>query len=356
MGQGTFEAKFIPLSMHEWVEKIYVLRDKVGPKIDKLEYLVLPKYINRLKVFKILIPFLLAKYAKRYKCSFIIGYHIVPHAFFAFFASLISGIPFACAQTGLYIQRQSQNKIFGVFLKWVFRKALFINVPGQISKNYWKKFGVEPNKINILHSTIDTSRFYSYNKAKEFDFIILSRLSEEKRTEHLLNIFHELKSEGHSISVCIAGDGSRSNYLKGIVKNLGIEDVVHFVGFVDNPEDWFNRSKIFLLSSQSEGFPTALMQAMSCELLCVSTDVGNISDTIVNGENGFLVSYGDWKTYKETLVILLNRYETDEINQISKQARKSIEKNHSHQFAMIEWSKVFKKYFTTCFFENSGLV
>jgi GalNAc-alpha-(1->4)-GalNAc-alpha-(1->3)-diNAcBac-PP-undecaprenol alpha-1,4-N-acetyl-D-galactosaminyltransferase len=348
MGQGTFEAKFIPLSLNDSVEKIYVLRDKVGPKIDKLEYLVLPNYINRLKPLKILIPFLLAKYAKRYKCSFIIGYHIVPHAFFAFFASLISGIPFACAQTGIYIQRKSKNIIFGAFVKWVFRKVLFINVPGQMSKDYWIKFGVDPNKINILHSTIDTNRFSYNNSEKEFDFIILSRLSEEKRIEHLLKIFYELKNEGYRFTVCIAGDGPRSEYLKGLTEELAIGDIVSFVGFVDNTEEWFNKSKIFLLSSQSEGFPTALMQAMACELICVSTNVGNISDTIVNGENGFLVSYGDWKTYKEKLVDLLSNYGTDKMQIISKQARISIEQKHSHQFAVREWCYVFDKYFAVC--------
>lgn len=346
MGKGTFEAKFIPLSKLSFIEKIYIVRDKVGPNIDKVEYIVLPRVISRFKPLKIFIPFIIAKHTIQKKCGLIIGYHIVPHAFFAFVASLLSRTPFACAQTGIYIQRQSQNKIFGFFLKEVLRKALFINVPGQMSRDFWFNFGLEPSKINILHSTIDTYRFSNNNLEKVFDFIILSRLSEEKRIEHLLNIFHKMKSEGHNFTVCIAGDGPRAEYLKALTDELNLGDIISFVGFVDNPEVWFNKSKIFLLSSQSEGFPTALMQAMSCGLVCVSTNVGNISDTIVQNQNGFLVDYGNWGGYKDILIQLLEKLESTEFKKIADKAREDVVKNHSIDFAIREWEKVFKNYFT----------
>jgi glycosyltransferase involved in cell wall biosynthesis len=345
MGPGTFEAKFIPLSKLSCVEKIYVLRDKPGPEIDKVEYIILPRFISTFKPFKVFIPFILAKKAKNKKCNLIIGYHIIPHAFFAFFAGLLTGIPFACTQTGIFIQRQSQHKILGFFLKWVFRRALFVNVPGQMSKDYWINFGVDPNKINLLHSTIDTKRFYNYNTKREFDFIILSRLSEEKRIEHLLNIFFELKREGHNFSACIAGDGPRRDFLKVKAVDLGLDKVVSFVGFVDKPEEWFNRSKVFLLSSETEGLPTALMQAMACELVCVSTNVGNISDTIVHDKNGFLVNFGDWEIYKKILKEILLNKETEKMNKISILARESVIKTHSHEFAISEWMSIFKTYF-----------
>ena len=347
MGSGTFEAKFIPLSKLSNVEKIYVLRERVGPAIEKLEYIIIPNYINRFKAFKFLIPLVLAKHAIKNRCNLIIGYHIIPHAFFAFFASMLSGIPFACAQTGIFIQSQSKNKGFGFFLKWMFRKALFINVPGQVSKSFWTDFGVDPQKINTLHSTIDTNRFYNKNLGKDFDFIILSRLSEEKRIEYLLKIFSELKNEGHTFSVCIAGAGPRKDYLESLAKDLDIDAIVNFIGFVNNPEEWFNKSKIFLLSSQTEGFPTALMQAMACELLCISTNVGNISDTIESGINGFLINYGDWFTYKETLNTILNNFNSEEISVISTRARESVVLYHSYDFAMQQWNNVFSQYFSS---------
>lgn len=340
MGPGTFEAKFIPLSKLDYIEKIYVLRDKIGPAIEKVEYIKLPGYINRFIPLKILIPFMLARYARRYRCNLIIGYHIIPHAFFTFFGSMLSGIPYACAQTGLHIQSQSKKKVFKLLLKYVFTKALFINVPGNSSKAFWIDFGIDPNKINTLHSTIDTNRFYNKKLPKEYDFIILSRLSREKRIENLLKIFSEMKKENHVFSVCIVGDGPRRNFLQDLTRELGIHSFIHFVGFVDNPEVWFNKSRIFLLSSKTEGFPTALMQAMACELTVVSTNVGNISDTISNNINGHLVEYSDWNKYQQILIDVL--YNNDGEMQIM--ARNSIIANHSFDHAVAKWDQVFNKF------------
>lgn len=341
MGPGTFEAKFIPLSKIDSVEKIYVLRDTAGPIIDKVHYIIIPSVVSKNKSLKFIVPFILAFYTIKYKCDLIIGYHIIPHAFYSRIASVISRTPYACAQTGLDIQKFSKKDNFGWLLKRVLSKALFINVPGNSSKDFWSDFGVSSDKIKTLHSTIDINRFHNMKLDKEYDFVILSRLSEEKRIEKLLGVFLELKNDNLDFKVAIVGDGPRKEFLETITKEYQLEDRVDFIGFVNNTEQWFNNARCFLLSSESEGFPTALMQAMSCGLIAVSTDVGNISDTIVNGVNGYIVEYGDWTQYKKILKEILENSDT---SQLQINARESIVVNHSYESAIRKWSEVLNQY------------
>ena len=140
MGQGTFQAKFIPLSKVEMVEKIYVVRKDVGPKIPKVEYLVLPKMCRFFLFNLLLTPMILAYYTIKLKADLIIAYHLVPHAFFAWFVSLISKKTFIFGQTGGESQEIAQKFILKHFVKIVLKKAKIIKYENTIYKKIYRLF------------------------------------------------------------------------------------------------------------------------------------------------------------------------------------------------------------------------
>ncbi len=337
MGPGTFEAKFIPLSKVKGINKIYVLRKQKGPHIHKVQYIILPK-VCKIPLLNIIItPILLLYYTKKYNAKLILSYHVIPHAFFAFFASRLSGVPFSISQTGLLVQQLSHKKYIGRCILHIFRKAMYINVPGSASKKHWIEKGVAPDKIMILHSTISTDVFYNTNTRKEYEYIFLGRLAAEKNIKLLISAFGRIIEEGITSRLLIVGDGPERKNLEKHVEESKLEASIDFVGFQNDVNFWLNKSKVFVMSSTSDAMPTALMQAMACELVCVSSEVGNISDLLIHNVNGFLYNSNDIDHLTSLMKDSIENY--DEYRELQISARKSVLENHSYSSAVLKWEK-----------------
>ncbi len=340
MAHGTFQAKFIPLSKIEEVEKIFVLRKSIGPEIDKVEYVLLPTLTNFSFFNLIITPILLAYYTNKYKADLILSYHVIPHAFFAFFASILTKKPFIIGQTGTLIQRISEKKLIGKGILFVIKKAVYLNVPGNLSKEFWIKMGVSKEKINILHSTIDTNYFKPEDHQKKYDFIYLGRIAPEKGVDLIVRAFKELLNKHPNSKLLIVGDGNELPIIRKMILEFGIQSNVTLTGFQDNVKKWLNLSSIFVMSSNSEGLPTSLMQAMACELICISSNVGNISDLINNNKNGFIFNeINEIELYK----LMLNAFGNfNSFSEMRIDARKSIIEKHSYSNAIELWGNLFQ--------------
>ena len=345
MGPGTFEAKFIPLASVSCVEKIYILRAFKGPKIHKLSYLLLPSLFKKTVFFKIFIPISLAYFTKKKKCDLIIAYHFIPHAIYAYMASIFTGTPFIFAQTGLDIQRQVTNKLFKYLVRVVLSRALFINVPGYSSKSFWINFGIDKGKINILHSTIDTDSWKPDKEVQpEYDFIFLGRLDPVKRIDLIIEGFNSLLSEissDRSSKLLIVGAGPEEKKLKDLVSNLKLDENITFTGFIDNPLIFLQKSRFLVMSSVTEGLPTAMMQAMACGVIPITNTVGNIGDLVIDKKTGIVHKGNTPLDLCESMKYALSICSKDLIN-MKQAAREIIVDNHSNKKAMMMWSKLFQ--------------
>lgn len=343
MGPGTFEAKFMPLSRCEWVDKIFVVRKNKGPNIDKMEYIIVNSSFQSNFLGLLIRPLYLFWYSLKYKADIILAYHIIPHAFFAFIVSFLTKKKLIIAQTGLFIQDKVMKGVLGSFMKVVFRKSEYFFVPGSKSLKFWSNFGVQTEKIKVLHSTIDTDHFKpDICSAKKYDFIILSRLVDEKRVDILIDVLSNIDSAGFEFKAVIVGDGYKYNDLVKLVSDKNLKSKVDFVGFQSDTKFWFNQAKYYLMYSSSEGLPTSLMQAMSCGLVPITTDAGNISD-LVNNNNGFIFSFEKRNDYTDTLKYLLSEFDTMDYEILSAKCRESVVRNHSFQSAVRKWNDIFNE-------------
>lgn len=343
MGPGTFEAKFIPLSKSSYINEIYVIRKSKGPDINKLHYIIIPS-IFRNKILGILIrPLYLLIYAIKTEADIVLAYHFIPHSFFAFFTALLTGKKLIIAQTGLYIQNKVENKNFNRLVKIILNKSDYLFVPGSKSYTFWKSMGVNKNRIKILHSTIDTNYYKPDNKfIKEYDFIILSRLVDEKRVDIIIDILYKLKLDGFNFRAVIVGNGKKYNDLIELVSKYNLNNEIDFVGFQIDTNNWFNKAKYYLMYSYSEGLPTSLMQAMSCGLVPVTTDVGNIPDLVTN-ENGFIYSFNEQEKYLSKLKTLLIDFDDEKYIEYSQNCRNIVIENHSFNSAIKKWDIIFNE-------------
>lgn len=123
--------------------------------------------------------------------------------------------------------------------------------------------------------------------------ITVGRLSPEKNHALLLEAFRILCRKVDA-ELVIVGDGALRPGLEARVAELGIEERVNFVGFQPRPADFLAESDLFVLSSDQEGLPTAIIEALYCGLPVVSTDCPHgPREILMDGKYGALVGVGD---------------------------------------------------------------
>lgn len=93
--------------------------------------------------------------------------------------------------------------------------------------------------------------------------VTVGRIEPVKGYEHLLRAYAKVVQQVPNSQLVIVGEGSMTQALMGLCGKLGIKDKVHLIGYRDNPYGYLKNSKVFVLTSENEGFPNALVEAMA---------------------------------------------------------------------------------------------
>ncbi|MBM4404335.1 MAG: glycosyltransferase family 4 protein [Candidatus Cloacimonetes bacterium] len=342
MGHGTFEAKFKPLVQLDSIGRIVVVRKDKGPEISKLSYRILPSLCRNPILNLMITPFVLVREVIRHKADLILAYHYQPHFYFAWIAAKLTGKPYILGQTGTDIQILGSRLIRGWLMRHILRNVLSFNVPGTETYKYWLSKGVPFDRIRVLHSTIDTDYMIPLEMERRYDFVFVGRLTEVKRIDKLILASSELIKEYPQLRICLVGDGHLMKPLKQMRDEYGLRDNLDFVGLQSNIRDWLNSAHAFVMMSDSEGLPCAMMEAMSCGLICIAPMVNNMADLIKQGETGF--GFDTSNVGQLTGLMRFVKENRDSLKQIRQNARELIIACHSFNKAKIEWKQVIDRY------------
>lgn len=132
----------------------------------------------------------------------------------------------------------------------------------------------DPVQVESLSCTeFEDSKLFDKNL---ITFITLGRLSPEKDHEKLINAFYEVYQTHKNIQLIILGDGPLSTNLTSLIDKLKLKSVIHLLGRKNNPFPYLKKSDCFVLSSNHEGQPMVLFEAMILKKPIIATDiVGN---------------------------------------------------------------------------------
>jgi polysaccharide biosynthesis protein PelF len=172
------------------------------------------------------------------------------------------------------------------------------------------ELGVDPEKIRVVINGIDSDKFTpTINKEPGTPIVgCFARVVPVKDQMTLLRAGKYILGE-HNADFIFAGEIQDEDYYKecqALVKDLGIGKNIKFIGHSDNMLDLYRQADIFVLSSQSEGVPLALLEAMSCGLPSVCTSVGGVPEILADSVTGFLVQRGDVENMSAKILTLLN--------------------------------------------------
>lgn len=165
---------------------------------------------------------------------------------------------------------------------------------------------VVPNPVSPPSTTCGGADFRSLPHCS---VIAMGRLVPQKGFDLLVRAFACCAPEHSDWKLTILGEGAERRSLEMLAKELGIVDRVSLPGQVKEPAKYLVSADLFVLSSRYEGFPNALLEAMSCGLPVVSFDCPSGPREIVrDGVDGVLVENGN----VETLTVAIDRLMSDE--------------------------------------------
>lgn len=133
--------------------------------------------------------------------------------------------------------------------------------------------------------------------------VMVARLSGWKDHPTLLKALSELKDQAWRLE--LIGDGPLREDLEALVQRLGLASRVSFLGYRRDVPERLAGSQMFLLISRWEGFPRSILEAMRAGLPVVATDVGGVTESVVDGVTGFVVAPGDVDGLRDRLHKLL---------------------------------------------------
>lgn len=168
------------------------------------------------------------------------------------------------------------------------------------------KYHIAPqNKIIVIHNGIaDISEDLV---AKPVNTIpILTMVARVAPPKNFICLLDALAGIDRDYLLRVVGDGPESGRVGEYAKSLGIEKKIQFLGSRNDVPEILNTSDIFVLSSDWEGFPISIIEAMRAGLPVIASRVGGISEAVIEGENGYLVPRRDAVSLGKAIKVLID--------------------------------------------------
>ncbi|WP_049919616.1 glycosyltransferase [Haloarcula vallismortis] len=207
--------------------------------------------------------------------------------------------------TTLGMQEESKEK----FVQWLQRHLAhqsdqFVAVSEGVANSVVEHVGVDREKVSVLYNPIPIPEVqeqagesvdHPWTDSANLDVVLgVGRLERAKNFESFLRAFERVHTARPDTRAIVAGGGSKRTELERLAAELGIDDVVSFPGFVDNPYGYMANADVLAMSSIHEGLPTVLIEALACGCPVVSTDCpSGPAEILKDGEFGPLVDVDD---------------------------------------------------------------
>jgi glycosyltransferase involved in cell wall biosynthesis len=222
--------------------------------------------------------------------------------------------------------------------KYFYKKSKgIIAQTSEAAKILKKQF--KSSKLTIIPNYIPLPYLQEYDlfTEKKNNILFVGRLIKSKGLIYLLNAFKSVDNKNWKLD--IVGDGPEKKNIADFIIENNLTDQVTLHGEQKYLLNYYKRSKIFVFPSLSEGFPNALLEAMSMGCACISFDCKyGPAEIIQNTINGILVETGNQNELNMALQSLINN--NDEINRLMINAQ-SVRQIYNQEKIMSQFIKEF---------------
>jgi glycosyltransferase involved in cell wall biosynthesis len=124
----------------------------------------------------------------------------------------------------------------------------------------------------------------------------------QKRLKEWVTLFKKVRDRVPGVKACLVGDGLLRHEIEEHIKQSGVAEDIILPGLQTDVHPWLSAIDIFVMTSEFEGLPIALLEAMSMGCAAVCTDAGGIKEVIRHQIDGISYPVADWQKMEEEIV------------------------------------------------------
>ena len=318
--ENWFRSHALPLSKATGIGRVYVVTDKPFFAMKKIEYVSPSERLRRILGRSLARAWMVTVVAFRERPDYFMGYHIMPNALLC----LVAGS--WCSGQTIYQMTGGPVQMIGggfgsenVLLRRLGRHSALLEramiyivklfdcivVRGEGATRFLRDCGVRSWIVTICGS-VDVDRFIPNGHTPTYDLVMVGRHIEEKRPHLFVDLVARLRDVRPGIRAALVGDGPLTPALTDRVVRLGLSEHLAILGQRDDVEEVLAVSRLFVLTSKSEGLSIAMAEAMAAGLPVLAPDVGDLGELLVDQVNGLWIDLNDMESTAHAALALLD--------------------------------------------------
>ena len=174
--------------------------------------------------------------------------------------------------------------------------------------------GIDTSKVLVQYNPIDREKIITMSKSEsiikkqdKFRMVAVGRLVEQKGFDRLMEVCANLRDDGFEFEVIILGEGKERTKLEMLINSLQLLSIVKLPGYLSNPYSVMRTADLIVCSSRSEGFSTALTEAMVLGVPIVSTECAGVKELFGDMKCGMIVENSTLALYQSLKQVLINQ-------------------------------------------------
>ena len=273
---------------------------------------------------------------KKHKIELLHVHYAIPHAYAAFMAKNMLksegiNIPVVTTLHGTDITLVGSHPSYKAAVEFSINQSDAVTAVSESLKNDTEELfnintdiAVIPNFINLEKYPVSKDDNNRGIIAKSDEKIIchISNFRKVKRIDDVVKTFYEINKKIPS-KLMMVGEGPEKENAENLCKKLKIEDKVYFFGNTTDTNNILSFSDLFLLTSSTESFGLAALEAMASYVPVISTNAGGLPEVNINGVSGYMSNVGDIDDMVKNSLEILSDDKTN--NKFKENARKQAE-------------------------------
>jgi len=230
-------------------------------------------------------------------------------------------------RSGHFIDLNKKSKLLNFVNRKLLKIPTYLGAQGSKWIDFYKEMGIEKSHLKLIPNWIrvNSDTVYSTNE-KDVTFLYVGWTVKKKGILELFDVIEE-HDDLKSYKFIVAGGGTLLEELQERTVKNGLKNI-EMLGWV-KPKDLpslYRKSDVFVLPSHAEGFPNVILEALNHGLPIISTNVGGIADSIIDGQNGYIFEAKDKESLYKSIKKLASSVEQRE--RFSKYGQEILKNQH----------------------------
>lgn len=193
-------------------------------------------------------------------------------------------------------------------------QARVIGVSEGVSTSLKRNFPGGP-PIETIYNGVDTARFSFDDEGQASSggrfgapFVVgtSAMMRSEKRLDRWVRVASAIHKRSRDVRFLVVGDGPERYRVESLATSLGLGEAISFVGAQQDVRPFLAKMSLYMLSSDVEGLPIGMLEAMAMGIPAVAPDVGGVSEVLEQGVSGWICPAGDEESLGETCLDALD--------------------------------------------------